>query len=125
VDINPKVQNNQDSIHRPDEAQEEGRSKCGCFSVLRRGNKIITRGNMETKYQWKELQRQSVEQRLKEKLNRDCPTWRSIPYTVTKPGSYCGCQEVFAEGSLIWLSPERLCQSLTNTEADAHSQPLD
>jgi hypothetical protein len=25
----------------------------------------------------------------------------------------------------IWLAPERLYQSLTNTEVDAHSQPLD
>jgi hypothetical protein len=24
---------------------------------------------------------------------------------------------MFADGSLIWLSPERFCQSLTNTEA--------
>jgi hypothetical protein len=32
---------------------------------------------------------------------------------------------VLADGSLIWLSPERLCQSLTNTEADSLSQPLD
>jgi hypothetical protein len=32
---------------------------------------------------------------------------------------------VFADGSLIWLSPERLCQSLTKTEAEAHSQLLD
>ena len=53
--------------------------------------------------------------------SRDCPTWGSIPYTVTKPGHYGGCQEVLAYGSLIWLSPERLFQSLTNTEADAHS----
>ena len=30
VDISPKVQNTQDSIHRPYEAQE-GRPKCGCF----------------------------------------------------------------------------------------------
>jgi hypothetical protein len=26
---------------------------------------------------------------------------------------------------LIQLSPERLCQCLTNTEVDAHSHPLD
>ncbi|KRX28754.1 hypothetical protein T09_8831 [Trichinella sp. T9] len=25
----------------------------------------------------------------------------------TKPRHYCGCQEVHAERSLIWLSPER------------------
>jgi hypothetical protein len=34
---------------------------------------------------------------------------------------YCGCWEVLADGNLIWLSFERLCQSLTNTEADACS----
>ena len=33
--------------------------------------------------------------------------------------------EVHAEGSLIWLSTEGLCQCLTNTEVGAHSQPLD
>jgi hypothetical protein len=31
VDISPKAQNNQDTIHRPHEAQER-RPKCGCFS---------------------------------------------------------------------------------------------
>jgi hypothetical protein len=45
--------------------------------------------------------------------------------TVTKPRHYCGCQEVHAERSLIWLSPERTCQIMTNTEEDASSQPLD
>jgi hypothetical protein len=30
-----------------------------------------------------------------------------------------------ARRSLIWLSPKRLCQSLINTEKEAHSQPLD
>ena len=38
---------------------------------------------------------------------------------------YCRCQEVLTERSLIQLSPERSCQSFTNTEADAHSQLLD
>ena len=73
--------------------------------LLRRGNKI------------QEVWRQSVEQRLKERLSRDCPTWRYIPHTVVKT-------EVRADSSLIWLSPERLCQNPTKTEADAHSQPL-
>ena len=31
---------------------------------------------------------------------------------------YVRCQEMLAERSLIWLSPEWPCQSLTNTEAD-------
>ena len=76
-----------------------------------------------TKYSQEEIWRQSVEQILKERPSRHCPTWGSIPYTTTKPRHYCGCWEVLADRSLIWLSPERLCQSLTNTEADAHSQP--
>ena len=31
------------------QAQEEGRPKCGCFNVSRRGNKILKGGNMESK----------------------------------------------------------------------------
>ena len=64
-----------------------------------------------------------VEQRLKERLSSDCPTWGSILYKVSKLGHYCACQEMIAHGSLIWLVPERLCQILTNTEADGYSQP--
>jgi hypothetical protein len=57
--IRPKSWYTQDTIHRPHEAQEEGRPKCECFKVwmlesvdvvlLRKGNKIHTGGNMETK----------------------------------------------------------------------------
>ena len=32
MDINQKDRNAQDTIHRPHEAQEQGRRKCGCFS---------------------------------------------------------------------------------------------
>jgi hypothetical protein len=71
--------------------------------LLRRGNKIVTGGNMETK----------------------CGAETLIPYTDTKPRYYCGCWEVLADGSLISLSPKRLCQSLTNSEADACNHPLD
>jgi hypothetical protein len=78
-----------------------------------------------TKYSLGDIWRHSVEQRLKEKPSRDCPTWEFIPYTATKPRHYCGCREMLADRRLIWLSPERVCQSLTYTEADAHSQPLD
>jgi hypothetical protein len=70
---------------------------------------------------WKQI----VEQKLKKRPFRDYPSWGSIPYTATKPRLYCGYQEGFADGSLIWLSPEWLCQSLTNTEADDGSQLLD
>jgi hypothetical protein len=78
-----------------------------------------------TKYSPEEIWRESVEQRIKERSPRDCPSWGFIPYAVTKPRHWCGCQEVHAERSLMWLSPERPCQSLTNTEVDVHSQPLD
>jgi hypothetical protein len=30
-------------------------------------------------------------------------------------------QDMFTDRNLIWLSPERLCQILTNTEEDANS----
>jgi hypothetical protein len=79
----------------------------------------------ETKYSQEEIWRQSVEQRLKERASRDCPTWDSIPYAVTKSGWSCGCWELLAERSLIWFSSERLCQSLTSTEVDAHNQHLE
>jgi hypothetical protein len=32
VDISPEAQNTQDTIHRPNEAQEDGRPKCGYFN---------------------------------------------------------------------------------------------
>jgi hypothetical protein len=48
----------------------------------------------ETKYSREEIERQSVEQRLKERPLRDC-------LTDTKPRYYCGCQEVLAGRSLI------------------------
>jgi hypothetical protein len=67
---------------------------------------------------------ESMEQRLKEMPYRKCPTWGSIPYTATKPRWYCGCLEVLGDRSLIWLSPERLFQSLTNTEEEAPRQSL-
>jgi hypothetical protein len=52
--------------------------------------KIYTGGNVET----------NVEQRLKERPSSDCLTWGSIPSTATKPGRYCWCQEMLADGSL-------------------------
>jgi hypothetical protein len=46
----------------------------GASVLLRKGNKILTGANMETKC------RAGTEERP----SRDCPTWRFIPYTVTK-----------------------------------------
>jgi hypothetical protein len=49
VDINPKTRNTQDTIHRPQEAQEEGIPKCGLI-LLRKGNTIWSMGaNTQTK----------------------------------------------------------------------------
>jgi hypothetical protein len=79
--------------------------------LLRKGNKILN----GSKY---------VEQRLEERSPRDCPTWGSNPCTVTKHRHYYGYKEMNDDRSLIKLSHKRLCQSLTNIEADACSQPL-
>jgi hypothetical protein len=61
-----------------------------------------------TKYSQDEMLRRSVEQRLKERPSRDCPTWRSMPYTVTKPRQYFVYQEAPIDWSLIYLSPKSL-----------------
>jgi hypothetical protein len=54
-----------------------------------------------TKHSQEEIRGQNVEQRLKERLPRDCSAWGSIPYIVTKPRHYYGCQEVHADRGLI------------------------
>jgi hypothetical protein len=51
-----------------------------------------------------------VEQKWKEGPSRDCPTWGYIPYTITKPRHFCGCQQVLTDRSLLKLSPERFHQ---------------
>jgi hypothetical protein len=61
----------------------------------------------------KEIEGQRVEQRLKKRPSRDCPTWGSFLYADIKPRQYCGCQEVHADRSL--MSPESIIQSSTNT----------
>jgi hypothetical protein len=78
-----------------------------------------------TKCPWKELLRQSLQLRQNKGPSRDFPTWRSIPYTPTKPRHYCKCQQDFADRMLIQLSPVRLCQCLANTEVDALIHLLD
>jgi hypothetical protein len=54
-----------------------------------------------TKYSQEEIQQKIVEQRLRERPFRDCSTWGSIPYTVTKHRHYCGCQEMLADRCLL------------------------
>ena len=50
-----------------------------------------------TKYPWKELLRQILVLRQKERPSRDCPTWGTIPYTTTEPRHYCICLQDFAD----------------------------
>ena len=54
--------------------------------------------------------------------------WSSAQPTTMKSSLHprqLGCWEVLADVNLIWLSPKRLFLNLTDTEVDAHSQPLD
>jgi hypothetical protein len=84
--------------------------------LLRRGNKMLTGGSMETKC-GSEMEGKAV-QRLPYMwiyhiYSHQTQTLLSVP------------RKMLADRSLIWLFPERLCQRLTNKEADAHGQPLD
>jgi hypothetical protein len=54
-----------------------------------------------SKYSLGKIWRQSVEQRLKKMSSRECPTWGSFAYTVTKTRHYSGFQEIYADRSLI------------------------
>jgi hypothetical protein len=57
-----------------------------------------------------QIWRLSAEERLKERPSRDCSTWGFIPDTVSKLRHYCGCYEILADRSLMYLSPERPCK---------------
>jgi hypothetical protein len=74
-------------IHRPHEAQEEGRLKCRCF--LKGG----------TKYSWEEIWRQSVEQRLTERTSGDCHTWGSVSYTEPTPDTIADAKKYLLRGT--------------------------
>jgi hypothetical protein len=50
-----------------------------------------------TKYSQEQIQRQSVEQRQKERPSKDCPTWRSIPYSHQSQ-------------ILLWMPRSECCQ---------------
>jgi hypothetical protein len=93
VDISPIAKNIQDTIHRPNEAQEKKEDQSMDISVLlRSGNKIPIGQDTEIN---------SGAESEGKTIQRDCPTWGSIPYTVTKSRHCCGCQQVLAERSLI------------------------
>jgi hypothetical protein len=61
VDISPEAQNTQDTIHRPHEAQEEGRPKYRYFGPSLKGDQK----KKKKKKPFKE-ELQSVDQKLKE-----------------------------------------------------------
>jgi hypothetical protein len=69
-----------------------------------------------TNYSREEIWGQSLEQRLRKGHPETAPP--GDPSHIQTPNP-----DTIADRSLIWLSPERLCQNLTNTEV--HSQPLD
>jgi hypothetical protein len=49
VDISPEVLNTQDTIHRPNEAQEKEAQSMDTSVLLRRGNKIPMEGVADSK----------------------------------------------------------------------------
>ena len=109
-------------ISCPGVSKSRGRAICSahgpqqfCYHTWGRSCPSWERCSARDKSTGKQIWRQSVEQRLKERPSRDCPTWGLISYTATKPGHCYGCQEVHTERSLIWLSSEMPCQSLTKT----------
>jgi hypothetical protein len=83
--------------------------------LFRLVNKILTRRNMETKC-GAETEGKAI-QRL--------PHLGIHPIYSHQTLTLLWMSEVLADRSLIKPSPERLCQSLTNTEEEAPSQPLD
>ena len=58
------------------------------------------------------------------KAIQSLPHWGIQPLYSYQTQTLFWMPKVPTERSLIWLFPERPFQSLTNTEADAHSQPL-
>ena len=114
VDISPKAGNTQDIIQGPHEAQKGGRPMCGWFNSSEKGNKILTGADIEIKCRdWRKGGPETVP-----------PGYSSFIQSLN-PIHYCGCQEMLAERTLIWQSPERPCQSLIKTEVHSCSQPLD
>ena len=61
MDNSPEAHNTQEAIHRPNDGPGEGRPKCGCFSPFWEGKQNTH-------------ERQSVEQSLKDRPSRDCPS---------------------------------------------------
>jgi hypothetical protein len=114
VDISPKfrILKIQFTVYMKPKNEEQS---VDALVLLRRMNKILTGGSMETKC--------GIETEGKAIQKVGCPI---SGFHIQSPHLYtCGCWAVLVDGSLILLFPEIPWQSLTNTEVDAHSQPLD
>jgi hypothetical protein len=83
---------------------------------LRSRNKILTGEYMETKC-GTEIEGKAI---YRQPYLETHATYIHQSWTI-----YCRCWEMLADGSLTWLSPRRLCQSLKNTEVNACSPSLD
>jgi hypothetical protein len=83
--------------------------------LLRMGNKILMEANMET--------RRGAE--TEGKVIQRLAHLGIHPIYSHQTQTHCGWQKVLSDRSLIWLSPERLCQYLTSTKVDTLSQTLD
>jgi hypothetical protein len=83
--------------------------------LLRSGNKILMRPNMDTKC-GTETEEEDI---LRLHYLGIHPIYSHQTQTLLRK------LKVLADRSLIYLSPESLRQSLTNTEVDARSQILD
>jgi hypothetical protein len=111
VDISLKAQTTQDTFIDNMKLKKKEDQSVDVLVLLRRGNKILMGGNTETKCGTETVGK--AFQRL--------PHLEIHPIYSHQRQTLLWMPEVHADRSLIQLSPERLCQSLTNTEVDAHN----
>ena len=78
MDIIPKLRITKIQFTDHRKLKKNGDQSMGASVLLERG----------TKYSWEQIWRQSVEQRLKERPSRDCPTWGFIPYNLPNPDTF-------------------------------------
>ena len=85
------------------------------LALLRRGNYISTGGDTET----------MCGAESKGKTFQKLPHMGNQPIQSPIPGIIVDTNKCMLKGACLLLTPERLCQYLTNTEVDTLSQPLD
>ena len=91
MDIRKKAWNTHDTTRDHMKLKKKEDQSVDASVLLRKGNKILTGGNMGTK----------CEAETEGKAIQRWPTWRFIPYTDTEPRHYCRFQEVLTDRSLI------------------------